>query len=122
MGKNMRTYVDRIVLFLLGIICPVFIAACYAAPSNYSRTGKVIGGRVVDSQQKTGIPGIQISCHRNSNIQPVLTNSNGYFQIDGECYSLQVTDIDVEENGGFYLPRRVPTSEDCENMTIELHH
>ena len=119
----MRTFIDRIILFLLGIICPVFIAACYAAPSNFDRMGKVVGGRVIDNQQRAGIPGLQVTCDQNgSHDRTVLTGPNGYFSFDGECNAILIEDIDGDENGGFYLPRQVTPPEECDGMLIELHH
>lgn len=110
--------ISKFFLWLIGVAIPVVIAACYGAPYGFSKSGKVI-----DSDSKSGINNIQVSCLSSGVEQDMAyTGSDGSFWLNYDyCDELKIEDIDGEENGGTYLPRTIPFCEECEDLTIELH-
>lgn len=113
--------ISKLLLFMLGLITPVFIAACYGAGYMYSKTG-----RVIDSETSQGIDNIQVTCIRNganyySDQYYSYADGTFYVEYNTACDQLRFEDIDGEANGGFYEPRTIPFNEDCEELTVELH-
>ncbi len=111
--------IAKFFLWLISVAIPVVIAACYGAPFAYSKTGKV-----VDSETKEGVNGIQVACLLDGYEQDVAYSwEDGTFWIhyDAPCDSLHLEDVDGEDNGGYYEPRTVPIDEDCEELVVELH-
>ena len=69
-----------------------------------------VKGKVTD-QQGNPIPGIQVTCDAMY-IQPVYTESDGSYALDGDGFpreKIQVSfeDVDGEENGGLFAARSV---------------
>ncbi len=108
----------RFFLWLMGVAVPVFLAACYGMPYRFSKIGKVI-----DSESKTGINGIEVSCLNNEQVLDVSHSyEDGKFEIwyDQPCDVLVFEDVDGEENGGLYSQKQIVFDEDTDNIIVEM--
>lgn len=108
---------DLIVRFSAWLLCligfgssvacsPGMVADEYGSPyASFEVKGKVT------DQQGNPIPGIQVTCDAMY-IQPVYTESDGSYALDGDGFpreKIQVSfeDVDGEENGGLFAARSV---------------
>lgn len=109
--------IARFFLWLLGIAIPIFIAACYGPPARFSKSGKVI-----DSESKQGVDGIEVSCLLGDQAEDITTTYGGgdfllYFNT--ACDQLRFDDVDGDQNG-VYQSRTIPYCSDCQDITVEL--
>ena len=107
----------RLFLWVLGLIMPVFIAACYGMPYGFSKTG-----RVLDSKSRQGISGLKVICVENgSEWNYDYSTSDGSFMLpyDVPCDAVKVVDIDGPDNGQ-YQEKDVPFCTECQELEIEV--
>ncbi|HOX42594.1 MAG TPA: hypothetical protein PK668_03300 [Myxococcota bacterium] len=116
----MLRFLARPLLWLLNLLVPVFIAACYGAPADFS--GATLTGKVLDGTTQGGIYGIQVTCLRAG--QPFTTDYtdlDGSFALWDSCDQVRFEDLDGAENGGLYVQRTVTLDPGCTEITVELH-
>jgi len=109
---------SRFLLWLIGVAIPVFIAACYGMPYQYSKRG-----RVVDRQTQEGIPNIMVTCVRAGNDQFSIPSwDDGRFELsyDLPCDDVRLTDTDGVDNGGEYKQRVVSFCDTCGDIVVEM--
>lgn len=109
-------------LKLLSLVVPVTMAACYGMPADF---GKSQCGTVRDSATQTGVAGIQVTClQADQEIGMAYTQTDGAFCVSFSetaiCESLQVEDVDGEENGGTYQATSATPPADGSSLTIDL--
>jgi len=115
--QRLSRMVCRFFLWLIGVAIPVFIAACYGMPYQYTKQG-----RVIDRQTQGGIGHIKVSCVQSGQTSTTTyTDAQGQFILDYDipCDELQVTDVDGADNGA-YQQRAVPFCDDCPEIVVEL--
>ncbi|MGI5863873.1 MAG: hypothetical protein ACOX6T_17705 [Myxococcales bacterium] len=109
-------HLTRALLKLMTAGIPVVIAACYGAPYQYSKSG-----RVLDRSTHVGIPGIRIGCVLPDGGVAYETHSNtdGSFLVeyDQECAKITAEDVDGEENGR-YKATEIPFSAESATLTV----
>lgn len=109
--KDLIVRISAWLLCLIGfgssVACsPGMVADEYGSPyASFEVKGKVT------DQQGNPIPGIQVTCDAMY-IQPVYTESDGSYALDGDGFpreKIQVSfeDVDGEENGGLFAARSV---------------
>ena len=109
--------IHRMCLWVLGLIMPVFIAACYGMPYGFSKTG-----RVLDRNTRKGISGLKVTClDGTADWNYYHTADGGHFMLDYDspCSEVRVEDVDGPANG-HYQDRSVPFCKDCETLEIEV--
>ena len=83
--------IHRLCLWVLGLIMPVFIAACYGMPYGFTKTG-----RVLDRNTRKGISGLQVICvDQGSEYNYDYSSVDGSFMLpyDYPCDEVKVVDV-----------------------------
>ena len=109
--------IHRLFLWVLGLIMPVFIAACYGMPYGFTKTG-----RVLDRNTRQGISGLKVICVQGgSDWNYDVAGHDGSFVIshDNGCDEVRVEDTDGDDNG-LYKETAVPFCHECDEMEIEV--
>jgi putative lipoprotein (rSAM/lipoprotein system) len=100
--------------FLATAIGLLGLAGCSEQTTEYGQPYATyhLDGQVVTAKEKQPITGIEI---RFEPVGDTLTNANGVWQLTGEysrwCFdacSLDVLDVDGDQNGGKFKNKRVP--------------
>lgn len=105
------------ILWLLTTAIPVFIAACYGSPGDYSDGGtgydpeKSITGRVLSALTGSGIPYIKVSCfiaeYAGQDVydETYSKPGDGAFELWSSeytpCEILRFEDVDGAQNGAY---------------------
>ena len=113
----MKKSIHRFSLWVLGLIMPVFIAACYGMPYGFTKTG-----RVLDRNTRKGISGLKVICvQQGSEWNYDYSGHDGFFTIshDGGCDEVKVMDVDGEDNG-LYQENSVPFCHECAELEVEV--
>lgn len=112
------TRINRVLLWMLGTLIPIMIAACYGPMYRYTRYGQVI-----DDKTQEGVTGIKVTCLRDGGSTSTTTHGDGTFYFDEyeRCEALNIEDVDGQQNGGTYHTRTVPASRDGETV-VRLEH
>ncbi len=112
----MTRLLSRFGLWLLGLIVPVFIAACYGVYYAFSKTGKVL-----DHKTGAGVEGIEVTCLLNGQAQSSdISGSGGSFFLQyDKCDQLRLTDVDGAQHGE-YQPSTVPFCGTCSSLDLEV--
>jgi len=119
----MKKTLARCGLFCLGLITPVFIAACYGVSYGFTMLG-----RVIDAGSKGGLAGIQVSCvgSRNGTDEVLSTTTSagdGSFSMEyrptTDCETLRFEDVDGADNGGAFQTQEKAFDGE-QNVLIEL--
>ena len=111
---------SRFLLKVVGVVSPVFIAACYGMQISFEKAGQVI-----DSVSHVAIPGIRVECSASTGIVvTTYTDSAGGFDVvlkpdKDDCTALVFTDTDGTANGS-YQAKSVPVVDDGVAITVEL--
>ncbi len=109
--------IHRLCLWVLGLIMPVFIAACYGMPYGFTKTG-----RVLDRNTRKGISGLQVICvDQGSEYNYDYSSVDGSFMLpyDYPCDEVKVVDVDGPDNGQYH-EKSVPFCSECDEMEIEV--
>ena len=109
--------IHRFFLWVLGLIMPVFIAACYGMPYGFTKTG-----RVLDRHTRQGVPGLKVICvEQGSEWNYDYSAVDGSFMLpyDYGCDEVKITDVDGQENG-LYQEKSVPFCDECDVMEVEV--
>ncbi len=113
-------FVAESLLWLTGLVMPVFIACGYGSPYKYSRRGQVI-----DAETRAGLKGIQVSCLLSGNVTHSTTRSQSDGSVDLEydkpCESVRGDDTDGDAGGGLYQSTTVPFPAAGEFL-LEMRH
>ena len=119
----MKKALARYGLFCLGLITPVFIAACYGVSYGFSKLG-----RVIDARSKGSLFGIRVSCvgsgaDQAQVLSTTLSATDGSFSVDyrptTSCETLRFEDVDGEENGGAFETQEIPFDGE-QDVVVEL--
>lgn len=111
--------------FLFAGSLSIVLAACYGAPSDHLDK-EFSNNYTLQDEQNTPIPGLQTIVTSNSDtIFKQNTDNKGqvYVRFDYEenlaDYTLQVSDIDSEQNGGVFKTKEINLSESESKITME---
>jgi len=113
-----------VLLGIVTLVCPVFLAACYGPPNGEWEEGQdELRGKVVDSVTQLGINRIVVDCRvEGESARAALTDLEGVFVMPWglSCDSLLFRDVDGLENGGEYAELEAPLSELGDDFIFEL--
>ncbi len=102
----MARQIARPFLWLLSLVVPVVIAACYGPPGENTPT---LQGQARDATTQAGIAGIRVTClSGGSAIGTAYTDLYGDYNFYVSCDELQFDDVDGATNGGPYTSLTVP--------------
>ena len=87
----------------------IVLAACYGTPMGIEGYKRVL----VTNEDNEPIEGLELKLMKDSTLETVMTNSGGesefygVYESETEDYSVEITDIDGEENGGLFDKKMV---------------
>ena len=115
----MARQMARPFLWLLNLVVPVFIAACYGPPGGTEPPS--LQGKVRDANTQVGIDAIQVTCLSGGGaIDTAYTNLYGDYSFYVSCDELQFDDVDGATNGGPYASATVPVEPGQTEIDVDL--
>ncbi len=110
-------WIPKLLLWLIAMVIPVFIAACYGPQQRYRASGLVDGpgvdrkltGRVVDAGTQKALEHIDVFCLDQGQVRHrAMTDAAGRYWIPGHLHCDELQFGDGRE--GLFKPRTVPVS------------